>query len=131
MVTCHPSQSMRVFLPHQQETSAKKSLVTKLKVMKHEMKEVQKDFVQAQATQSHAATLIERCNVVKNQKNYKLSELKVLAKEKENLQKKIKNLTKMYAVHKVLCGTTNEVDKILKQKQPPDTLATMAVSLER
>lgn len=95
------------------------------------MKEVQKDFMLAEAVQSHAVNLIEKVNMVNTQKNQKMSELKILAKEKENMQTKIKNLEKMWAVQKSLVGTSNDVDKILKEKQPADTLATMAVSLKR
>lgn len=128
---CLPSQSLRVYLPFQREASAKENLLTKHKTTKHELTEVQKDIANVEAVQNDLETSIETGLGLINHKNKKVSEVKVLVKEKENLQKKLKNLEKLCAVQKAMAGTSLDVENMLKQKQPPDTLAAMAVSLKK
>lgn len=99
--------------------------------MKHDLVEVEKDLVNVRAAQTNLEKSVKYGAIVIDQKNKKVSELKVLIKEKENLQKKLRDCEKLYAVQKALAGTSIDVDNILKQKPPPDTLATMAVSLKR
>lgn len=128
---CLRTKSLRVYLPFKAEPSAEETLVTKLKIAKHELGEVKKDFVFANQLQQLLDTKVEKSTGIINHKNKKVSELKVLVKEKENLQKKLKEMEKLYAAQTALAGTSSDVDKILTRKPPPVAIATMAVALKR
>lgn len=128
---CTRSQSLRVFLPFQQEASTNDSLDTKRKKLKHELAEIQREFAHIGAEQSVLNARSEKGAALINHKNKKVAELKVMNKEKENLEKKVAQLEKTYAIQKALTGTTNDVGQIIKQNPPADTLASMAVVLKR
>lgn len=122
---------MRVYLPFPQETSERDKLLTECKMLKHELVETENDFASDAAILSNLEASIDVKNAVLEQRDKKAAEMKLLIKEKEKLQKKIKKLEKFCAVQKAFAGTPMETNQILNQKQPADTLATIAVSLTR
>lgn len=128
---CRPSESLRVFLPFSEETSAKESLATECNILKRDLTEVQKEVVHARVAQVDLDALTEIRTAAVNQRNKKISELKALNKEKENLQKKISDLEKLYAVQKALAGNSYEFDQNIMRKPSPDMLATVAVVMKR
>lgn len=130
-VVCQPSQLLRIYLPFLQETSTPESVVTNYKLVKHQLKEAQMEYDHAQIVQFHIDNMSERNTTAINKKNEKLAELRAVNKEKEKLQKEIKKLEKIHAVQKVLVGSQKDVERMLDQKLPADTLATMAVVLKR
>lgn len=128
---CTRSQSLRVFLPFQQEASTNEILDTKRKKLKHELAEIQRDFAHIEVEQSNLKARSEKGAALINHKSKKVAELKVLNKEKENLENKIAQLEKTFAIQKALAGTANDVGQIIKQNPPADTLASIAVVLKR
>lgn len=106
-------------------------MVTNYKKVKHELKEAEKEYAYEQQVQSRLNNLIDKSTKSLEIKNEKVAELKALNKEKEKLKKKIKKLEKIHTVQKVMFGTQKDVEEIVKQKLPADTLATITAVLKR
>ncbi|KAG4070318.1 hypothetical protein HA402_009397 [Bradysia odoriphaga] len=130
-IPCHPSQLLRIFLPFQQDASTPESVVSNFKMVKHELREAQKEYAHEQQVQAHLDDLIGRSTEIMRTKDEKVAQLKELNKEKEKLQKKIKKLDKTHCVQKAMIGTQKDVEKIINEKLPADTLATMVAVLKR
>ncbi len=130
---CIPSQSMRIFLPFQEEPSTPESLVIKCKMLKHELREVQRELDSEAEVQSNLENWMSNAAQMKNRKIQKVAELKGIIKEKENLQKNVNEKKKLCAVRKALSETQSyyDVNKLLEKKIPSDTLATMAAAMKK
>ncbi|XP_037031622.1 uncharacterized protein LOC119071085 [Bradysia coprophila] len=130
-IPCLPSQLLRIFLPFQQDASTPESVVSNYKMVKHELREAQKEYAYEQQVQSELDGLVVRNTQALRSKGEKVAKLKALNKEKEKLQKKIKKLEKTHSVQKAMIGTQKDVEKVINEKLPADTLATMVAVLKR
>ncbi|KAJ6646276.1 hypothetical protein Bhyg_01487 [Pseudolycoriella hygida] len=132
---CHSSGMRRIYLPFQHEVTEAERLVKQRKIFQRELKEADEDLSLLRKDEFVTADLhtkmINKNRAMKMRKIEKEVEVRTLNAEKANLLKKVADLEKVLSAQKVLTESARDVEKMITQKMPADSLAAATVILKR